>query len=258
MSLEQSPMADGEARLEPVPASSTEAVVLTRYLELAETDYRLPGSGISRALGRIIPRAMRPLARRAFTEAISRQQRQVARKIAASGPVRLHLGCGEWPKRGWVNVDLAGLPVDLAWDLAKPLPFESSSAEAIFHEHVLEHLTLAQGFAFMKECRRVIQPGGIVRVGVPDAERYVRSYADPSSDFLATVRPTRPTRLLALQEEFYSHGHRTMYDFETLSLVCRAAGFTSVERRSWGQGALRPVPDSEHRKDDTLYVELTG
>lgn len=81
---------------------------------------------------------------------------------------------------GWVNVDLIGLPTDLVWDLRKGIPFPDESIDAIFHEHVLEHVTPIAILPFLRECRRVLRTGGTLRVGVPDAERYIRDYVQPS------------------------------------------------------------------------------
>jgi hypothetical protein len=94
----------------------------------------------------------------------------------------------------------------------------------------------------------------VLRVGVPDAGEYLRSYAG-DGQFVNSVRPGRPTTLLAVQELFYLHGHRTMFDFDTLAFLCRAAGFPVVERRRFGEGRLVPNPDGEHRRRETLYVE---
>ena len=77
------------------------------------------------------------------------------------------MGSGGERKAGWVNVDLLGDPVDVAWNLASPLPFAPESVDAVFHEHLLEHLPLQVGAALMQECYRVLKPGGILRVGVP-------------------------------------------------------------------------------------------
>jgi hypothetical protein len=46
-----------------------------------------------------------------------------------------------------------------------------------------------------------------------------------------------------------------MYDFETLALLLRAAGFDRPEQRAFGETALEPPPDSTHRRAETLYVE---
>jgi predicted SAM-dependent methyltransferase len=146
-------------------------------------------------------------------------------------------------KPGWVNVDLAGDAVDLEWDLTTGLPFATSTVDAIFHEHFLEHLTLAEGYALMLESHRVLRPDGVVRIGVPDGDHPEAAW------------PAAPTRMLALQEFFRDPGHRTLYDLETLVLLLAAAGFEQVARRAFGESRLEPCPDSVHRREETLYVE---
>jgi predicted SAM-dependent methyltransferase len=206
-----------------------------------------------RVAKRIFPSPLRMGPRLAATRALrAREERRLA---ALPRPLRLHLGSGNEHKDGWVNVDLAGYPVEIAWNLARPLPLPEATVEAIFHEHLLEHLTLAEGLAFCAEAHRVLQPGGILRIGVPDAGAAARSYVEDPAGFLSRVRPGRPTPMLALQELFYYPGHRTMYDFETLALLVRAAGFDGPEQRQFGETALEPIPDSAHRRDETLYVE---
>jgi hypothetical protein len=55
---------------------------------------------------------------------------------------------------------------------------------------------------------------------------------------------------------FYEHGHRTMYDAELLTTLLGAAGAVDVRVVAYGESRLGDaVPDSEHRRHGTLYVE---
>ena len=171
-------------------------------------------------------------------------------------PLRLHLGCGSIYLDGWVNIDLVSPPGkrrDLRWDLQRRIPFPDESIEAIFSEHLLEHLEIAAGFAHLKECRRVLTPGGVLRIGVPDLERYVYSYLGENS-LIEDERPGRPTRGIAFGEIFFFYEHKAMYDFETLELMLREVGFEAVKRTAFGEGKLTSI-DSESRRLETLYVE---
>ncbi len=200
---------------------------------------RLPrrAPSLYRALG---TRAVRPVARRQFAKANAR------------GPVKLHLGCGWVHKEGWLNVDLFATRADVYWDLVLGIPLPDSSVEAVFHEHMLEHLTLQAGYMFTRECHRVLEPGGVLRIGVPDAGALLDSYSGKADPEWAN---SRPTGMLAVQALFYEHGHLAMYDGETLTLMCRAAGFTDATRRMAGEGLLQPSPDTPSRESGTLYVE---
>jgi len=203
----------------------------------------------------IVPEASRPLLHRLLTRAIAPHQRRRARLLAKRSPLRLDLGSGASPIPGWVNVDLVGHKPDLAWDLALSLPLADGSVEAIFTEHLLEHLPLTTALDLIRECYRLLAPGGTLRVGVPDAGAYLRAYDGDDQSFIEAARPGRPTRLLAVREVFQEHGHRSAYDFQTLALFFEASGFRSVDRRSSGESRIQPCPDSEHRRQETLYVE---
>lgn len=189
--------------------------------------------------------AMVPLARR--------RARRLARERR---PVRLHLGCGGNYLDGWVNLDLfhpRGRR-DLVWDLRRGLPFPDGAVSCIASEHLFEHLALDAGVRLLRECHRVLSPGGVLRIGVPDLERYVAAYAG-ADPVIEAVRPGRPSAGLALAEVFYFYGHRAAYDFATLASLLHAAGFGTVERSASGAGRILPSPDSPRREAETLYVE---
>jgi predicted SAM-dependent methyltransferase len=153
-----------------------------------------------------------------------------------------------------VNVDVLGMSPDLHWDLRRQLPFADGSAQAVLLEHVLEHFTVPADLDLLAECRRVLAPGGVIRVGVPDFGRYLESYAGDGS-FVERLRPGRPTRLLAVAEVALAHGHRSVWDGETLELLLREAGFEEARRRSFGESELEPAPDNPAREPETVYAE---
>lgn len=212
-------------------------------------------SRLRRVAKHAVPVRYRGTARMIATDAVMTRERRKARRIEEStSPLRLHIGSGAEHKDGWVNVDLLGDPVDLAWNLARGIPFSDGSADAIFHEHLFEHIPLQAGLGLMDECFRVLRPGGILRVGVPDAGALLRSYADDGT-YLEAIHPDRPTRLLGVQELFYWHRHMTMYDEDTLGLVFRAGGFDDPHRCEYGESALDPAPDTPARRQESLYLE---
>jgi SAM-dependent methyltransferase len=219
----------------------------------------VPGGRLTQRIGRLVPQSVRPAVRRIATDAIAPVERRRAAHLTRGSGLRLNLGCGSLALAGWVNVDLIGLPVDVAWNLSRPLPFADASAEAIFHEHVLEHLPAPTGYAFLQECYRVLRPGGVMRAAIPDASKYIHSYCDPRHTFLNSWRGIESRGLpplLGLQEEFYGFGHRTIYDFETFAFFCNAVGFSTIEQRLFGESRVDPCPDSEWRKSDSFYADV--
>ena len=200
---------------------------------------------------------VRELGKRAMTASRIPVERKAARAILDTlRPLRLHLGCADTYLEGWCNVDYArpGRLLDLRWDLRRRLPFPDGSAKEIFSEHVFEHIPYPGVMDVLRECHRLLRPGGVCRIGVPDLERYARSYLgdDPLID---EVRPHSPTRALAVAELFFLHGHRSSYDATTLCTMTKAAGFHLVETSRSGEGRIVPCPDSPRRKAETLYVD---
>ncbi len=226
----------------------------------ARSDEQIPERGaLRRALHVVVPRdrrfALRYALQHRWTSAIRPVESRRARRLSRRAPLLLHLGSGPFRKDDWVNIDLAGHPVDLRWNLEHPLPFAADSVDGIFHEHLLEHLPIAAGFDFLCANRRLLRPGGVLRVVVPDAGAYLRSYSADGEGVITQLRPDRPSDLLAVNELFYGYTHVAMYDEATLGLLLRAAGFETIERCGFGESRLDPCPDSEHRRPESLYME---
>jgi predicted SAM-dependent methyltransferase len=191
-----------------------------------------------------------------------RRTRACLQALPASG-LLVNLGCGYRPLRGWVNVDAArGPQVDVVWDLRQGLPFAAASCAAIFCEHVIEHLTKADGERLLRECSRVLQPGGVLRLSTPDAGRFLRSYAGDQA-FLYHPGFTEPieTPLDRINQMMREYGqHLWVYDAASLRAAMRRAGFAATAERAFGESphaAVRGV-DSPDRAFESLYVEAVN
>ena len=159
---------------------------------------------------------------------------------------KLHIGCGEALLDGWVNIDV--YPAPLAMNVLWGLPFADGSARCVFVSHLLEHLFYPRDVQpFLKEVRRVLAPGGVLRVVVPDIEQCIEAYVNNDRSFFASRRetwpwwPENPTRLedflgyagAGAEPAWLFESHKYGYDFETLSKVLIEAGFRSVVRSGY-------------------------
>jgi predicted SAM-dependent methyltransferase len=89
----------------------------------------------------------------------------------------LNLGCGYRFNPQWTNVNFVATGQDvIAHNLSKGIPFADNTFELVYHSHVLEHFPKASATFFLQECCRVLCPGGILRVVVPDLEQIARLY----------------------------------------------------------------------------------
>jgi predicted SAM-dependent methyltransferase len=129
-----------------------------------------------------------------------------------------------------VNIDIHP-DADLRLDLRRRWPFRSGSAEIVFGEHVFEHLRWpVETRHFLAEAHRVLAPGGVLRLSVPDAARHVMAYVTRDAAFATQFGPFLPpgasTACDALNHHFRQFGeHHFAYDAETLADRLVAAGF---------------------------------
>ncbi|HLJ40209.1 MAG TPA: methyltransferase domain-containing protein [Candidatus Acidoferrales bacterium] len=204
---------------------------------------------------------------------------------------RLHLGCGLTTPVGWINIDgswnarLAKHPVlrrivhslhlisadklSVPWDPAifihdvrLPLPFPPDSAEVIYSSHLLEHLYFEEAKELVRECFRVLAPGGVLRIVVPDLRAIIREYLgdgrigepSPESDALRPadrvnrrllMRPPAPPnanwlyRVYTAWKDF--HQHKWMYDADSLKALFESAGFATVQEMSLHQSRIADI-----------------
>ena len=105
-----------------------------------------------------------------FTNTRSRLER-------ANFPLKVNVGCGNEPFKDWINLDLSPeARADILWDVTDGLPFPDDSCAFIYSEHFLEHIPVQEGVRFLAECRRSLQLGGVVRIGMPYVREVARQY----------------------------------------------------------------------------------
>ncbi len=172
----------------------------------------------------------------------------------------INLGCGPSVLEGWVNVDISRGPgIDVVWDLRRGLPFRDESCALIFSEHVIEHLSREDGERLVRECYRVLQKGGLVRISTPDAGRYLRSYAG-DGEFLRHPNFTQAieTPLDRINQMMREDGqHLWVYDNTSLLLLLKRAGFSRCTEQEFGVSQHERMRDMDApgRAFESFYVE---
>lgn len=168
----------------------------------------------------------------------------------ATRALRLHVGAGGHHLEGWINIDVDSADVTL--NVARGLPFTDGSASFIFASHVLEHLYHPeQSLQFLAHCQRVLAPGGVLRIVVPDIEQCIQAYANGDGEFFAARAATWkdwPQGRTPLEDflayagagprpSSFLESHKYGYDFATLERAVRTAGFAEVTRSAFMQSA---------------------
>lgn len=149
---------------------------------------------------------------------------------------------------GWENIDvhdLAGWAAHNRYkyrrhDVRQGLPYGTSSVDAVVAQHMLEHLTRDEGRAFLRECRRVLRPGGVVRLGVPNASLLADKLCRKEMAYFDQLGPgvcNAPDDAAKFWELLHA-GHSSCYDHQSLAKALEEAGFEahSVGFRDWVDG----------------------
>jgi predicted SAM-dependent methyltransferase len=170
---------------------------------------------------------------------------------------KLHIGCGRVRFDGWVNLDAEALEgvVDVECDVTQGLPFADNSCALVYHEHFLEHLPVAQGVQLLAECRRVLQPNGVMRVAMPSLEEllekcYLGTWPEDCVDL-----PHIQTRAELLNIAFRDWGHQWLYDRVELRRRLQEAGFSEIRDCGWHQSEIPELAQIETRPNSTLICE---
>ena len=174
---------------------------------------------------------------------------------------KLHIGCGPHIIDGWLNADF--IRGEIFIDAKNKLPFKSNTFDIIFNDHFLEHLEYRDELPkFLKDCIRILKPGGIISIGVPDTEIVLISYVKGDDTYFNLAKKLwHPswcqTKMEHINYHFRQDGeHKFAYDFETLKKVLSEKGFVEIEKREFNQSKFAELNVSrEERRMGTIYVD---
>lgn len=144
--------------------------------------------------------------------------------------MKLHLGAGARVLDGWLNLDFEPVPGVQFFDARRPLPFGDGSVEAIYSEHFIEHLTLAEGEALFVELARVLAKGGVIRFSTPDLRALVQAYSRGDLEYYKAVGWVPESAARMMNEGLTSWGHKFTYDWAELSRVFKSVGLLPFQR----------------------------
>ena len=194
-----------------------------------------------------------------------------------SNEIKINIGCGLSGIEGWHNLDnsptiwMSRIPLlnrllkTPAWprdvrryDVRKGLPYPYDCVRYIYSSHAFEHFTRAESLGIAKDCLRVLGPGGVLRVVVPDLALIVQEYVADGSPQAAQTFLLRLSLNHSLHDFVHpGSNHSQMFDAKSLVDLLREAGFARVEVSSYRKSAIPEIDqlDLEVRRRESLYVE---
>lgn len=164
-----------------------------------------------------------------------------------TGQVRLHLGCGSNIIPGWINIDLEAGDGIMQHDLTKPLPFASGTVQYVYSEHSIEHVSYGEAASLLREIRRVLMPGGVLRISTPDLVFLIHQYLTNNMKEWADVSWLPRTPCQMVNEGMRSWGHQFLYDERELALQLSGAGFQTVRKMAYRESAIPALANLECR-----------
>lgn len=198
--------------------------------------------------------------------------------------IKLNLGCGPSGIDGWINYDWGVLPwlskikwlrtilvkcsilpvnYDVGWpeiklvDIRRGLPLDNAGVDCIYCSHVLEHLEDWEARLVLRECRRVLKKGGLLRLVVPDLVKMIKEYRGADEfcrEFYGFDKDKRNRMRIFIRE------HKWMYDKNSLRERLREAGFIEIKLVRWRQGKMPDLKrlDISIHKRLSLYYECVA
>jgi len=166
-----------------------------------------------------------------------------------NGQILLHIGCGDINARGFINVDARSKPHIhiVTRNLFSLDMIPSESANLVYMSHVLEHVGHREVVKTLKEMRRVLRPGGVLRVSVPDFDYIVDIYNATSRNIAAIEQP------LMGGQDYPFNFHYCVFNSRHLQDLMLKSGFQST--RSWN-----PATCEHHDFQDwaSMNIEWQG
>lgn len=163
--------------------------------------------------------------------------------------LKVQFGSGDNRRPGFVNHDRE-TPIE------KPLPYSNEAVDEILCEHTIEHVPFHMGMSFLRECNRILAPGGKLRVSFPSVERILANPSHAEAYCKTLGFPVKPDDTSAAIEQackviLTGWGHVAGWTSVLMVGALRASGFHIA-------GEARVCLESESDYDQRAIQTFAG
>lgn len=177
------------------------------------------------------------------------RSRKVERYLRFYSIRKLHIGCGGNALEGWLNVDISRENKDVVYmDAAKPFPIPDNTFDYVFSEHVFEHLNIHGQLNYLYEARRILKPGGVIRIATPNIERIIGLFKkgrnEVENDYLnwnyttflkdvnLILKDINHKEVYVVNNFFRDWGHQLIHSPESINHLIELTGYSDIQRKN--------------------------
>lgn len=174
---------------------------------------------------------------------------------------RLNWGCGSHVGPGWINTDIKEAPeVDLVADIRQGLPLEDDSIEYAVSVHALPELGYGEIIPALRELKRVLRPGGVLRLVLPDLQKAIDAYVRRDHGYFHLVEEDATTLGGRLVTQILWYGYsRTLFTSDFTAELLAKAGYVDVVSCQPHRTVSRfdEIIELDNREGESLFIEGT-
>jgi predicted SAM-dependent methyltransferase len=190
---------------------------------------------------------------------LSPEQTQTEQEQQSGTLRRLNWGCGEWAHAGWINSDIKeNEGVDIVADIRDGLPLESDSIDYAVSIHSLPEIPFTELVPALEELRRVLKPGGVLRLALPDLDKGIDAYLRKDSTYFKVPDQDAKSVGAKFVTQMVWYGYsRSLFTHEFAHELLEKAGFRWVHHCSFRNTAsgFPEIVELDNREQESLFLE---
>ena len=191
---------------------------------------------------------------------MSHEQTQTEQEGREPGDVRrLNWGCGEWAIPGWINADIKDDEgIDIVGDIRDGLPLDSDSIDYAVSIHSLPEIPFTEIVPTLKELRRVLKPGGVLRLALPDLDKGIEAYHRKDKEYFKVPDEEAKSVGAKFVTQMVWYGYsRSLFVPDFVEELLQRAGFDRVNHCAYRKtaSAWSDIVELDNRERESMFVE---
>lgn len=175
-------------------------------------------------------------------------------------PTRLNWGCGASGEPGWINSDLKDGPgIQISADIRDGLPLDDNSLDYAVSIHALPMISYPDLVPVLQELRRMLKPGGVLRLTLPDVDRTIQAYLRHDREYFLVPDDEVDCYGGKFIVHLLWYGYTvTLFTADFIEELLGKAGFHHVSHCAYRQTASEHAPgilELDNREAESLFVE---